>query len=265
MHDFALLKPSLLQLAGRLHRFSALRALAKRIARNWTIQQPFHSGWICLNAVEHSWAWTGKRRLEDFDRFLQDRLLEVSLGRPHLVDIGCNIGVMTLAVLLRNPSAHATAFDPNRQAIALLQRSLECNSLISRAQVLPVAVSAGSRTLSFDSAGSFTGHVAPVGEPCPAVQFSALISEHVRGPSVIKVDIEGFEAELCDEFAGMPHLDDSVLMIELHPRGFNGLGDPARVVEALRRRGDLRLHLLDGEIESLDCTQFRHLEATFAP
>lgn len=155
------MNPALLNLAKRLHRFKTLRTLAKRAASGWTVSQPFHGGTICLDAVEHSWAWVGGRSLETFDRFLQDHLLELSTTRPHLIDIGCNLDVMSLAVLLRNPHATAVAFDLNRRAI-----------------------------------------------------------------------------------------------------DFNGMGDPVRVVEALRRRGDLQLKFIDGgDVRSFDPTQFRHLQA----
>lgn len=257
------MNPALLQLARRLHRVKAFRSLAKRIARRRIVEQSFHGGLIAMNAVEHSWAWTGKRRLEDFDRFLQDRLLELSRSHPHLLDIGGNIGVMTLSVLLRNLEATATVVEPNAQANAVLQRSLRRNRLEARVRVLPHAVSDGAATLPFDPTGSFTGHVAATGLPCPAVGFSTLLAEETRGPTVVKIDIEGFEARLCEEFAAMRPRENTVFVIELHPRGFNNLGDPARVVETLRRRGDLQLRLLDGDLASLDPTQFRHLEATF--
>jgi hypothetical protein len=86
------MSPILVDAARALHRIAFLRRWAKRIAAGWTITQPFHGGVICLDAVEHSWAWTGTRRLENFEREVQDRLLERLRGRELLSDIGSNIG-----------------------------------------------------------------------------------------------------------------------------------------------------------------------------
>jgi hypothetical protein len=96
-------------LTKRLHRIKLLRRIAKRLARNLVLTQDFHGGRIAFNAVSHSWAWAGSQTYESFDRPLQDRLLALSQSRPRLLDVGANIGVMTLNILLRNPAARAVA------------------------------------------------------------------------------------------------------------------------------------------------------------
>src|SRR5437867_10895127 len=116
----------------RLHRWGVLRKIARRLFRGVTLRQPFHGGVICLDAVEHSWAWSGKFRYEAFDKELQDCLLSLSYKLSHILDIGCNVGAMSLTVLLRNASASAVCFDPNRRAIGLLRRSGELNGLADR-------------------------------------------------------------------------------------------------------------------------------------
>src|SRR5207253_387938 len=90
-------------LVPRLHRFPLLRALGRRLLRGRAVLQPFHGGVICLDAVEHSWLWTGAIRAETWDDHIQNRLLERSRGCRAMVDVGANIGLMSLAVALRNP------------------------------------------------------------------------------------------------------------------------------------------------------------------
>lgn len=250
-----------LALAKRLHRFPLLRRLAKRVAAGRTVQQPFHGGVICADAVEHAWAWIGNRRLEDFDRFLQDRLVDLTIKRPNFLDIGCNLGVMTLSVLLRNRGVTTVSVDPNQRAIELLNRSIHLNSLGRRAQTLCLAVSNSSGSLFYEAGGSFVGHVVEQGKSVPAVPLLELIAQQVRGPSVIKIDVEGYETALVDSLAHLPNLRGSALVIELHPRGFNGLGDPTAVVNALRSQVNLSLRVDGGsELAALDPTGFHQLE-----
>lgn len=238
--------PLVLKLALRLHRSALLRRLARRIAKGWSIRQSFHGGVIFLDAVDHSWSWTGGRPMERFDPEIQDCLLELARPRGRFLDLGCNIGVMTLAVLLRSPHTRVVAFDPNRRAIELLARSLRSNRLEDRAVLRAAAVSAGETTLPFDARDSFTGHVATAGPPAPAVSFASLVAEHAPGPVAVKIDVEGYESRLADAIARAPVPSGSAALLELHPAGFNGLGDPHLVVRQLQASGRLRCRLLGG-------------------
>ncbi len=67
-----------MQVIKLLHKFRFLRLIAKKLAKKLTIKQRFYNGIICLNAVEHSWAWTVKNRYETFDIELQKALYHAS-------------------------------------------------------------------------------------------------------------------------------------------------------------------------------------------
>ncbi len=253
-----------LALARFLHRSPILRRLARLAAAGLTLTQPFHRGLICLNAVEHSWAWTGGRKLEDFDRHVQDRLIELMQTREHLIDVGCNVGVMTLSVLLHHSHASAIAIDPNQLAIQLLNRSLRRNRLTSRAQTFNMAVSDGASTVGYDSTGSFTGHVAGTGKEVQAISLLELVNEHVSDRSVIKVDIEGYEALLAPSLRRLPVLPGSTLVIEVHPLGFNGMGDPQSVLSALHSiEGAIVCRVGGGGVAELDPDAFHQIEVAW--
>lgn len=253
------MSPLLLKLARGLHRSAALRRLARRVAKGWSIRQPFHGGVIYLDAVDHSWSWTGGRPMERFDPEVQDALVELVRPRGKLLDIGSNIGVMSLAVLLRVPSSRVAAFDPNQRALALLEKSLRRNRLLDRATLHAVALSAGGPTVPFDARGSFTGHVTS-GEPdTPAIAFPSLIAEHAHGPVAIKVDVEGYETRLADTIADTPVPAGSAALIELHPAGFNDLGDPQHVMRRLRASGRLTCRLLGTAATTCDPSNFHQL------
>ena len=123
------------RLVARAHRWPALRALGKRLLRRRTVRQPFHGGVICLDAVEQSWAWTGSIRLESWDRHIQDRLLALSRDCRTMIDIGANLGAMSLSVALRNPDIAIICVEPNRRAAELLRQSIALNRLGDRVTV----------------------------------------------------------------------------------------------------------------------------------
>ena len=218
--------------------------------RGVTIWQPFHGGVIALDAVEHSWAWTGDITYETFDVELQATLTALSRTHSLLLDIGCNVGAMSLAVLLENPRARVVAVDPNRRATDLLRRSLARNNLVERATVVVAAVAPTAGSVSFDENGSVTGHVATVGRRVEALGFERLLRDSARGVDglLVKLDVEGFERDLLQNAAWLRESPNLALVIEVHPLGFNGVGNPAEVFAQLRMTAARIRDLSAGEI-----------------
>jgi methylase of polypeptide subunit release factors len=104
------------------HQFKGLRNVAKVAAQNINLKQKFYGGKIFLNAVDHSWAWTGTDRYESFDGALQKFIYDTSVGCSHFIDIGCNIGVMSIGTLFNNQQIKVVAVDANKKTIRLLKR-----------------------------------------------------------------------------------------------------------------------------------------------
>ncbi len=225
-------------LVPKLHRVSALRVIAKQFFRGSTLHQPFHGGVICLDAVEHSWAWTGKRRYETFDGELQDKLLSLSLDYEILIDIGSNLGAMTLSICLRNPNIKAICIEPNFRAVSLLQESLRLNRLTERVKVIEAAVSNQDGVLIFDEGGSVTGHVSNSGTSVKSIDFAELINEYSYScKCLFKIDVEGFETTLMQQLINFKNLDNICLLIELHPLNFNHFGNPNQCLQLLLNSG----------------------------
>jgi FkbM family methyltransferase len=230
-----------------LHGSALLRRIAKRLGRGRTIQQPFHGGVICLDAVEHSWAWTGQHTYEKFDRSQQDAMLALSRDHPWLVDIGCNLGAMTLGILLRNPQARSVSVDPNPRAIQLLRQSLEVNRLTDRAHVFQAAIAPAGARVRFDFEGSVTGHVTEAGSSVATKSVAEVLAAVPAGvAALIKVDVEGFETQFLAELAPLARARGAVLVLELHSKGMNGWGDPAKAI-ALLRAEQAVITTLDGQ------------------
>jgi len=254
------MNPALGSTARFLHRVPLLRRLARLLVPWLAIRQPFHGAVIFLNAVDHSWSWTGGRPMDTFDRDLQDHLLALVASRGRLIDVGCNIGVMSLSVLLRDTRADVICVDPNIRAIRLLKRSLRLNGLEDRATTICAAVSGGEAQLRYDQHGSFIGHVSVSATPVATLPLEDLLKRHATKPVVLKIDVEGYETRLLDTLTRVKPPAGSVALLELHPLGYNGMGDPKLVITRLSGAG-LKLRLLDGvPLEQCEPSLFHQLQ-----
>jgi len=72
-----------MNLINKIHKIEIFRKLAKKIFIGFPVKQSFYTGKIFMDAVEHSWAWTGKITYQSFDKELQDELYEVSLSKSN--------------------------------------------------------------------------------------------------------------------------------------------------------------------------------------
>jgi FkbM family methyltransferase len=226
-------------LIPRLHSARALRALGKRLLRNRVITQPFHTGVICMDAVEHSWAWTGVYRLDARDAPIQERLLALSRSCQAMVDVGSNLGTMAISVALRNRDISIVCIEPNRRACELLRRSLTLNRLSDRVTIVEAVAGGADGEIGFEEGGSTTGHVAPsAAVRKPMIDFTRLIDEQaLRGRCLVKIDVEGFEAALLKDLRRVNRRANVALLVEVHAQGFNGCGDPRACGELLRDSG----------------------------
>jgi FkbM family methyltransferase len=232
--------------AERLFPSKTLRTVAKRLLKNYTIRQKFHGGTICCNAVDHSWAWARGVKYETYDRELQDVMLELSRDRDVMIDVGSNVGGIALSVLLRNPEITAVCVDPNPIAINCLRQSQKLNKLEDRLTIFQAAVSGSDEKISFDFGESVMGHVSDAGETVDTIPLLGLLDQYANGSRcLLKIDVEGYEKTLIPAFKSADQLAHTVLVIDLHPKDYNGLGDPAGCVAHLRSLG-LTITKLDG-------------------
>lgn len=220
-------------LAKFFYKFKVLRRPFKYLVKNKIIRQNFFNGSIYFNVVGFPFYWLNDATCEKIDREIQDKLLELSLDSEYFIDIGANVGLMTLSVALRNKNIHIMAYDPNKAVLKFLNRSVKKNSLSSRVKVINAAVSnkAGRSLMDF-SKGPYSGHFSNKGTEVDVVDFNDILNEYSDKKMLFKLDIEGFELLLVPiiiEHKNPKH----VFMIEMHPKGLNNISDPKVVLEQL--------------------------------
>ena len=235
-------------LVNKLPPGSIIRRAAKFIFRGFTIKQSLHNGIICLDAVEHSWAWVGKSNYRIHDLRLQEKLLSLSFNYDLLLDIGCNIGALTLSVLLRNPKIKAICIDPNHRAISLLKKSAKLNRLGGRITIIEAAVSDKDGEATFDATGSVFGHISESGRRVGCIDFASTLNRYsAAAKCIVKLDIEGYESILLEELSQLRQLNNLCMVIELHEFGFNKFGNPKHCLKMLLESG-ANVTDLDGRV-----------------
>lgn len=169
------------------------------------------------------------------------RFLSEGISDGFFVDIGANIGLYSIAVATRVPSARVLAIEPGHVALVRLRTNIEASALSDRITVAPVGVGAEEFVGELVFEGSLArARVEPSATggltilPLPRI----LDDYSVEKIDSLKIDIEGREAEamipLLEEGRRLPrriviehlHQDhwDVDLMAELQRVGYRELG-----------------------------------------
>jgi FkbM family methyltransferase len=179
-----------------------------RVALGWLRAHPapliFRSGLI-LEGGE------GEDALQGFDSVFRDRAYRRFVAEPlsgHLIDIGANIGTLSLDWLQRRPKVTVHAYEPNPRTFLALQKNVRLNGFAVRVHLHNEAVWSGEGTLTLhrDRASSVATTAFPdreaVGDPF-VVETVGLDEVIGRCPAdqrikLLKIDTEGAEAEILE-------------------------------------------------------------------
>jgi len=219
----------------RLLKINILNRIAVKFFPKLSLRQPFHGGIIYMNARQHKWVWNEGLKFETFDSNLQDIIFKTSKGYDLFIDIGCNIGVMTIGTLLYNRQIKAISIDASRIAIDLLNKSLRANKLQDRCSTICSAVGNENGTSKFnDNFASLIAHIGATGSEINQVKLSTLLNNYNKQKTLVKIDTEGYEAVILSDLKNVMHLSNMTFLIEIHNENMNGFGNPGKVFEYLR-------------------------------
>ena len=239
-------------LAKFLYKFKVLRRPLKNLAKNKTIKQTFFNGSIFFNVVEFPFYWLNNASCEKVDREIQDKLLEISLHKKYFIDVGANVGLMTLSVALRNRNIKVIAYDPNAAVLKYLRQSIKKNSLVDRVKVVNAAVSnkTGKTYMDF-SQGPYSGHFSEEGTEVDIVDFNDILNSYRNENALFKLDVEGFEFYLVPVI--IHHKNPKhTFMIEMHPKGHNTISDPESSISLLLKNNFIIKNVEDKNLGSHD-------------
>lgn len=180
--------------------------------------------------------------------------------RPTFVDVGANIGLISLAVLARVPEARVFAFEPGPHQRRLLEATIARNGLSGRLMLSPLALSERGGTAPFAvhtsrhaSGDGFvdTGRAGPTRELRVRTESLDAWWEGEGQPplDVVKIDTEGAELLVLRGAEAVLEAERPVVFLEIHPlnlRAYPYASDDVR--DFLESRG-YRLEPIAGETE----------------
>ncbi len=128
---------------------------------------------------------------------------------PFILDLGANIGASVVWFAVRYPGARIAAFEPHPDNFQLLERN--CQGLTVETLRAAVCGVAGSRRLLDPGLGEWgyrlaAGDTATTGLAVDCVVLGDWLADRLGGdlaPFILKIDIEGGEADLFDHAAGL--------------------------------------------------------------
>ena len=159
-----------------------------------------------------------------------------------MIDVGANVGMWSMAVAHHCPDVTVIAMEPDERLVTRFRRSLALNDhLGSRVAVLQRACGDRTGTVRFEPGPSHSPELGrlvestSVGEVVELVRVDDVCAERGVRPSLVKIDVEGFEGHVLD---GMTTLMQQgyprVILLEAH--GFGGPDDPQAFIGSIYAR-----------------------------
>jgi len=206
-----------------------------------------------------------------------DCLREFELRPEQIIDVGANIGTVTLDLLACFPDAVALAFEPDEINVRLLRQNVMGNDLSDRVTVYEAAVSDHDGEATFEISPSNPGdHRVRIGAPegeigeerwatrtVPVMRLDTLVDDTAldpQRPTLLWIDAQGHEAQILQ---GASRLRGAPTVVEFWPYGLRRAGGydtflaQVRAYASIREiRGGVR-HISSAELDTLG----RDLEA----
>ncbi|TLD68422.1 FkbM family methyltransferase [Phragmitibacter flavus] len=189
---------------------------------------------------------------QDIVRFLKLAMQRPCAGRPVLVDVGANLGWITVSTLM-GTEGEAIAFEPVPELKGWFEENQKLNGLEKRVRLHPVAVGEEDGEISFffhPEQLAYSG-----GQPLPGSteikvpvhRLSSLISEtQWQNAAVVKVDVEGFEREVFRGAKALFAMRRPPLVFEVNRPALEERGiRPSELVEPLREAGYTKFYSME--------------------
>lgn len=185
-----------------------------------------------------------------------------------VLDVGANIGMYSLLMARWvGESGHVYAFEPAPEPLQALREHVSLNDLSDRIEVIGQAVSDASGEATFyahasNGENSLNPDYAKRVSVAEAVRVPVTtIDEFCRDreirPTLLKIDIEGFEFHALHGAAETLSKYRPTVIIELHPHIWPEIGLTSEQAVAILLELNCRMVALDGQAEPL--AQFGHV------
>ena len=123
------------------------------------------------------------------------------------IDVGANVGAYTVLASAA-AGAQTYAFDPSPPAIDSLRTNVELNRIADRVSIEPYAIGRAPGRVSISTSGPSSMHHIATERSSSLIEMRTIDSYHLS-PAIMKIDVEGYEAEVLAgaiETASRPEL-----------------------------------------------------------
>jgi FkbM family methyltransferase len=146
------------------------------------------------------------------------RLSRLAPEEALLLDVGAHKGLFSLVHLALRPGHRALLLEPSRPLAAAAAALLRLNDASDRAEIL-VAGAAGetaTRRIVTDALGFAQPAIGAAGEPVPFTTIDDLCAARRLAPAIVKIDVEGAEADVLRGARATLRAHRPVVCLELH-------------------------------------------------
>ena len=165
-------------------------------------------------------------------------------------DVGANIGIFTSIAAIQDPHLLIYAFEPDPRSFALLEHNIKLNGLTNATAVnSAVGDSDGIASLDVTSADAGTHSIYGNGNgriEVPLTSLDNFFFSHDQLPSLIKIDVEGYEPFVLAGLKGIISKSVSLrIILEFHPKWLKRGGrKPCEFLQELEQQFD-EIYCLD--------------------
>lgn len=154
-----------------------------------------------------------------------------------VLDVGANVGVVAMFMARwSGPGGHVHAFEPNPTSRQVLVEHLRLNRLSSMVTVCPLALSDAEGMTTFyaaETSGKSSLSETNIGLDARQIQVPVTtIDAYCRSlnikPSLIKIDVEGFEFSVLNGARNALRDFHPSILVEFHPMNWPSLGIDSR-------------------------------------
>lgn len=181
-----------------------------------------------------------------------------------IIDIGANVGTISIALALLFPGSDIHAFEPNPYAQKRLRQNLLLNS-INNLTIHKQAVGSTQELLDFHHYDDISGDIGLSSfiksrklaqkahiKPVEVMTLDTFESDFIKPISVIKIDVQGFEAEVILGSEKIIQRHRPVIILEHED---NNLASDA---DAQRTKQELKSHFSRHQYEVFYITRYNH-------
>jgi FkbM family methyltransferase len=172
-------------------------------------------------------------------RQLVEEFLAKNSDQPCIfADVGANIGLFTVTAALLDSKVRVFAFEPNSTSYRLLEENLQLNGLTNvTAEQAAVGERQGHASLDISSPQAGNHSIYGLGAhrvKVPVICLDDFFLEKQFFPSLIKIDVEGYEPRVLQGMKNFPPDHEFQMILEFNPEHLNRGGqDPVIFLEEL--------------------------------